>query len=375
MRRKSLTLWLKRPPVQYWLQVTRWSVLILLVFELGIRIFIVRSPQREYKPEWGVIPVENSYSLQGLEGYAVLHYLANGEVQTPGQGGISIVVLGDSTTLAAQVAPDSNYVSLTEVALRESGYNVDLHNLGRSARIIPDHVYVASAVKAAYAPKYLIVQVSPDSFTLAYDSANENYFVDQGNGKLKLVHQEPPSERDLVYRNFITKSGLLDHLDFRIWYSIQEIAKKYSGNMPGLEDAANQNVNANPETAPDEMGGENASRKYREQVFSQVQALKDAYPDSKIIFLVIISPPKIVSDPNPEIVWARLSDTYLVDLLKKINGVEVVSTQKTFQEFYKKYEVLPRGTFNSAFNSGHLNTYGHLAVAQALTDAMQEILK
>lgn len=364
---------LRQPSVRYWLQVARWSVLILLVFELGIRTFIVTSPQREYKPEWGVIPVENSYSLQGLEGYAILHYLANGEVQTPDQGGTSIVVLGDSTTLAAQVSPDSNYVSLTEVALRERGYNVDLHNLGRSARIISDHVYMAPAVKAAYAPTYLIVQVSPDSFTLSYDSANENYFVDPGDGNLTLVHQEPSSKRDLAYRNFITRSGLLDHLDFRVWYSIQEIAKKYAprSNTPGADRAANQNVNANPETIPDAMGG----REYREQVFSQVRALKDAYPDSRIIFLVIFSAPKIDSDPNSGIDWARLSDIYLVDLLKKINGVEVVSTQKAFQEFYKKHTVLPRGTFNSAFNFGHLNTYGHQAVAQALTRVMQEILK
>jgi hypothetical protein len=374
MRQKSSTLWLRRPRVQYWLQVARWSILILLVFELWIRIFIVSSPPREYKPEWGIIPVENSHSFQGLEGYAVLHYFANGEVQTPNRDGISIVVLGDSTTLAAQVDPDSNYVSLTEVALRERGYQVDLHNLGRSARLIPDHVYMAPAVKATYAPKYLIVQVSPDSFTLAYDRANENYFIDQGGGKLVLMHQVPSSKGDLAYRNFITISGLLDHLDFRIWFSVQEIKKKYAGSVTETDNVALRNVNANPES-PDRIGQEDVNRQYRNQVFSQVQALKDAYPDSRIIFSVIFSAPKIDPDPNSGIIWARPGDTYLVDLLKKIDGIDVVSTQKVFQEFYKKYKVLPRGTFNSAFNFGHLNNYGHLAVAQALTNAMQEILK
>jgi hypothetical protein len=52
-----------------------------------------------------------------------------------------------------------------------------------------------------------------------------------------------------------------------------------------------------------------------------------------------------------------------------------VYVQKSFELFYKKYSVLPRGSFNSLFNFGHLNQYGHEAVAQTLTDALETILK
>ncbi|MEW5939295.1 MAG: hypothetical protein AB1750_06525 [Chloroflexota bacterium] len=366
-----MTLSPARARIRYWLDAARWSLVVLLAFELGIRFFIVRSPQREYLPEWGVIPAEGSYSMQGLEGYAVQRYLANGEIETPYRDGIPVVVLGDSTTMAAQVSPSSNFVSLTESALRERGINADLRNLGRSARLIPDHVFLASAVNAAYAPRYLVVQVSADSFTLSYDPANENYFVSNGNGKLTLMHQTPPLAKDLAYRNLITLSAFLDHLDFRLWYSMQSLGAASFREISGAGNAGDRNANALPEVSGDEPD----LRQFRRQVAEQVQALTEAYPNSEILFLVVADAPKLASDPEPKIVWARPGDTRLVKTLENIPGVKVVYTQKAFQEFYEQYHVLPRGNFNSAFNFGHLNRYGHQAVAQVLTEALEEILK
>jgi lysophospholipase L1-like esterase len=364
---------LARTRTRYWLDVARWSLIVLLAFELGARLFIVHSPQREYLPEWGVIPVEGSYAMQGLEGYAFQSYFADGEVETPYRDGLSIVVLGDSTTLAAQVAPEENFVSLTETKLRQDGYNVDLHNLGRSARLMSDHVFLAPAVNAAYAPQIVIVQVSLDSFTLSFDPANENYFVEEGEG-LSLIHQEPPSLRELKYRNLVTLSSLLDHLDFRLRFTLDQTAKKYLGAGLALGGIAIHDMNALPEADMESLSQEEDLLRARRQAVAQVRALRAAYPNSRLILLVAADPPK-VDAATRQIVWETPEDAQLVGVLERMSGVKLVYTLKIFQRYYDEYKVLPRGNFNSAFNFGHLNPNGHQAVAEVLTDALEEILK
>ncbi len=356
----------------YWWQVGRWSLLVLFSFELVLRLFIVKSPQRVYENGWGVVPVAGAYSMQGSEGYGVLHYIDHGEVETPYQGGRSVVVLGDSTTLAAQVDPSLNYVSLTELNLRKRGFDADLHNLGRSARIMADHVYLAPAVNATFAPEVVVLQVSPDSFTLSYDPAAENYFIDDG-GKLTLKHQEPPAVKSLGVQNTVSVSGLADFFGIRLWLVLDGLEKSHPGLFTNPMEGNLGNVTA---VAP--LSWENATeeqlRGLRLQVLAQVEAVREAYPDSVIVFLVIPSPPKI-SFEQRSVVWGNQADTQLVALLHSIEGVRVVYPLNVFEKFYQNQHVLPRGSFNSAFNYGHLNPIGHRAVAQALTAALKEILR
>ena len=364
--------WMNHNAGQYWWQAGRWSLLVLLAFELTIRLFVIKTPARVYEPDWGVVPVDGAYSVQGTEGYGILRYFADGEVQTPYRDGRSIVVLGDSTTLAAQVNPDENFVSLTESALRERGLMVDLHNLGRSARIVADHVFLSSAVRRAFSPEIVVVQVSPDSFSLSYDTAAENYFVEQ-DGELILKHRQPATVESLAARNRVASSGLLDFFDFRLWFVLDGLEREHPGWFTNPVDAELGNANALPPMSWDTMNEERLLA-FRGQVLAQVQKVRDAYPDSVIVFLVIPSPPRI-SPLDSQIAWDSPMDSLLAAMLEKIDSIHVVYTLSIFQKHYEKYQTLPRGSFNSAFNVGHLNPDGHRAVAQALTAALKEILR
>lgn len=356
----------------YWWQAGRWTLLAILAFELVLRLFVVKSAPRTYEPEWGLVPVAGTYSLQGSEGYGVVHYFAHGEVETPFQGGRSVVVLGDSTTLAVQVEPLINFVSLTETALRNRGFDVDLRNLGRSARIMADHVYLAPAVNAAFSPEVIVLQVSPDSFTLSYDPAAENYFEEQG-GELVLRHQAPADADSLESQNLIAASGLLDFMNIRAWFVMDALEAQYPVLFSNL--SAEQPVNANA-VAP--LLGEEATEEQlqllRLQVDAQVRKVREAYPDSIIVFLVVPAPPKI-SNLDRGVVWGNATDSQLVALLSSIEDVHVVYPLNVFQKYFQNQYTLPRGSFNSAFNYGHLNPDGHRAVAQALTAVLKEILR
>lgn len=356
----------------YWQQVARWSLLTILAFELVLRIFVVKSAPREYRLEWGLIPVEGSYSLQGSEGYGVVHYFAHGEVETPHQGGRSIVVLGDSTTLAVQVDPSKNFVSLTETKLRNQGIDADLHNLGRSARVIADHVFLAPSVNEVFSPEVVILQVSPDSFTLSYDTSAENYFEEQGGG-LGLHHQPPADVASLKRQNVLAASGLLDFASIRSWFVMDALEAQYPNWFSNPLDEQPGNGNA---VAP--LLGEEATdeqlQSLRLQIVEQVRVVRKAYPDSVIVFLVVPAQPKI-SYVERGLVWGNATDSQLVAVLNNIEGIHVVYPLNVFKKYFQDQQSLPRGSFNSAFNYGHLNPDGHRAVAQALTNALKEILR
>lgn len=356
-------------PRRYWLGVARWSLLILLVFELVIRSSVMRLPPFEYKSEWGLVPAENSSSVQGREGYGVLHYLSDGEIRTPYQGGTSVVILGDSTVQAAQVDDTENFVSLTESELRARGYNVDMHNLGGSERTIADYVFMAPAVHEHFTPQVLIVQVSPASFSLSFYTVKENYFLLNEDDSLKLIHNNSGKD-GLALRNILFSSGLISFLDFRWQVASADMKQEASRIRFGSGGEAVTTAQRNPEE--DIAGSEMESRA---RVLLLVEELEQAYPDTRIVFLVIPYMPTIEPGLSQRILWGSDESRQLATLLDAVDGVYLVYVQKAFREYYHQYLVLPRGSFNSLFNFGHLNQYGHKAVAQTLADELEKILK
>lgn len=356
-------------PRRYWLGVLRWTLLILLAFELVIRSSVMRLPPYEYKPEWGLVPAENSSSVQGREGYGVLHYLSNGEIRTPFQGGTSIVVLGDSTVQAAQVDDAENFVSLAEGELRARGFDVDMRNLGGSERTIADHVFMAPAVREHFAPQVLIVQVSPASFSLSLYTPKENHFVQNADGSLVLVHRDSAAE-DLALRNILFSSGLISLFDFRWQLASTDIARQAARIRFGSAGDADLASRGDPQA-----GISGSEEESRAQILLLVDTLKQAYPDTEIVFLVIPYTPSIKPGLERELSWVSGEDKQLANLLDTLNGVHLIYVQKIFEDYYRQQLVLPRGSFNSLFNFGHLNKYGHQAVAQALANGLEKILK
>ncbi|MEW5939296.1 MAG: hypothetical protein AB1750_06530 [Chloroflexota bacterium] len=348
-----------RAPLRYWSRVAAWSLGILLAFELVIRFFVMRLPPHVYEAEWGFVPVPNSSSVQGREGFGALHYLADGEIRTPFEGGRVAVVMGDSTVQAAQVNDDVNFISLAETELRARGLDVDLRNLGRAERTVADHVFVAPAVNAKYAPEVVIIQVSPASFSLAWDPAKENHFADLGNGEIELVHEDRSAQA--ANDNLVFASGLLSFFNFRWQVTSQGLAARYAEWIPGAV------------AAQEPPAGEGVS--FESQVAPQVQALKDAYPHSQIVFLVVPYTPSIEYDGSQKLSWVSGEDQALANLLAKEPGVRVIYVRDEFRKYYERNHALPRGSFNSAFNFGHLNRDGHIVVAQALVEALEEILR
>ena len=339
----------KKPAVRSPSGIALWSLIVLIVMELSIRSFVIRPVRMVYDSNWGAIPVEGSCGFHALEGFGKTCYAARNEVQTPFDDGIPVVVLGDSYTEAIQVGNSEKYVSLTEAALRERGLAVNLINLGDSNRTFADFVFMAPEIVSRYNPEIVVVQTNESGLFDSLNPSRTNYFAGQpGRDGLQLIHRDR-KDAPLFVQNLIHSSGLLTLTALR-W---EQSAEVVSDPPAGQGDP--------PRASP-------------AQLTEEVAQLVAAYPDAKIIILVIPSLPILFPDKlNPG--WSTPNDMEVFSILAKMEDVTVLYPAPAFKEIYKEYGVFPRGFFNSRPNYGHLNRYGHIAIANALTMALELALK
>ena len=337
----------KRTAPKYSLRVAGWLLFSLVFLELFIRSFVIKSSTLASDAYWGAIPSEGSCFLHALEGFGVTCYESNNEVGTPFHDGLRIAVFGDSYTEAIQVDNSEKYVSLTEVALRERGFNVDLINLGDSNRTIADFIYLAPTINLKFAPEIVVLQTNEFGLFDTLNPNRRNYFGSQ-SGSLELIHRDIP-ETDLSFQNFIHYSGLLT-LGAIKW-------EKATKSIISPDEEKEQPPQALPA-----------------QIRDEVTQFMNAYPNSRIVILVIPSVP-IIPPNNTSLSWNNPKDQEILSTLAEIDNLTIVYPVAAFKELYKKHKIFPRGFFNSLPNYGHLNQYGHIAIATTLALDLEDLLK
>ncbi len=363
----------KNDNMAFLLKFLAWLFILLLVLEVFIRIFIIKSPYFRLVPELGVVPVDNSVSVWGVEGYGVTRFLANGEISTPQDSGrLSVVVLGDSYTEALQVNDGQKFVSVAEGILHERGQDMNLRNLGASGRCIADYVYIAPFVQRTYVPDIIVLQVTETDFTESMDISRQNYFAVDGTS-VALVRNENYYVFNLDLRNMLYGTGLGSLANYKLTPLIKEQRLRFAMS------AAAQNQAGELAVAPADSASDNADfGELNPAVFNstmvqaQVDSLMEAYPGVMLVFLVIPSTPIVQGD---NLIVSDESDNLLVEALAEVSELPVLYPRDEFIELYTRYEKLPRGFFNTLPGSGHLNPDGNFAVGAALADYLEGLVK
>lgn len=348
----SLLFTIKR---QNFLKTLSYFLISVIVFEIFVQLFIIKTPKVHVVPGYGMVPVDNSVGIWGVEGYGVTHYLLNGEIRTPYENGVSVVVLGDSFTEATQVSDDEKYVSLAEKILHEKGVDVDLHNFGLSGRNIADYVYLAENIRKTYLPKIVIFQIGASDFMDAFNSSRPNYFVVE-NDRAVLVHQDNYFYLDA--QNLIRNSGLGSLFIYRF------------KNI--LDDLRFGKTRQPSETPGNNLQTDRQNSTRDQQLLMDVEILQNAYPNSQIVFLVIPNYPEI---KDQSVIWSGEDDAWVLDRLGQYDDSIVVYPIAGFRELYDKKKAFPRGFSNTLPDYGHLNSDGHQAVAEMLADVLEKLLK
>lgn len=346
-------------PWRFWLEVAGWLAIFFVILEVYIRFFVFNSPSRVIDPAWGKVPSPNACYRRGTEGFGVTCYSTHGEIKTPYQDGVSVVVLGDSYTEATQVDNSEKYVSLTESYLRERGLKVDLHNLGDSGLNTADYVYLAPLITKTFLPEVVVLQINAKDFSESLDIDGENHF-EQQNGEMALSHSDSTPD-DVTLENIARSSSLLTYIIFR-WSKISPKIVFDSSFLTKSPDTEALNGFGNP-------AAENISA---EQIILQLNAIKRAYSASRLVILFIPNVP-VVSDSG--LSWTNPSDDYFLSTFNSIDGITLAYPIDGIRALYEEEKILPRGFFNTTPNTGHINAYGHELVAKSLADKLEEILK
>ncbi len=337
--------WLNK---KYVLQLFLWTIGVLIVLELILRIFVYRPvPRYVNDPVWGRRPAGGSIVFWAIEGNGTTHYVADGEISTPYSGGDNIVVLGDSHTEAWQVNDDEKYVSVAERELHQSNSPVDLRNLGFANGSIADYVYLAPFVISQYHPKLVVIQLSDNDFwgNSGFDATRTNYFVQDSNGQVEIRH--------------------IPLLSSDPWYMpIRGLAiAAYAYNrLQTIQELQLENTIPSPSTDSQVL--------LDEHNIEQLQALSTAY--SRIPTIVIVLPynPKIVND---HIEFLDPFQQEILGQLRKFDSFTLLDPSLAFTDLAKR-GIFPRGFANTQPGVGHLNPQAHKILGQLLADLIKSRL-
>ncbi len=345
--------------LSFFIKFCAWLLLFLIILELFTRGFIIKAPLQQHIPGLGVVPVNNSINVWGVEGYGITHYLSNGEIYTPYQSGKAVVILGDSFTEALQVHDSEKYVSVAEARLQDSGNNLDLHNLGLSGRSIADYVYIAPFIKRLYSPEVVIVQLASNDFTESLNSSRQNYFMHK-DSSLNLVHNSDYFTFDLDLQNSLRLSSLGSLLIYKLTPVVKEQRLRIA------------TANQIPEQIPGQLPAVSSSGLNTYEIEMQLDALKNAYDTVNLVILVIPNVPVI---QGGGVALNNDDEEFLTGTINEIDNLSLLYPRDEFVELYISHDKFPRGFFNSLPDSGHLNIDGNFVLGIALADYLSELMK
>lgn len=248
---------------------------------------------------------------------------------------IEVLIMG-SSHLEAQFIPAKDNASsiLDEKLGTKNVYNISIS--GHSFKVCVNNL---KAALQKYSPSFVVIETGNLVFSDDYiDSILTGDVEEKGSyseGMLGILQQNP----------FL-----------RLMYTqIESIANKYDDIEADESNTTVSDVSIN-ECLTD-------------QLLKHIRTIADNY-DTKII---ILYHPDIVieSDGNMRIGTKTISEGF--DNLCRSNGILFVDMTYRFLSEYENAHIIPKGFFNTAIGSGHLNREGHRMIADELYKILKEL--
>lgn len=378
--RKRIKIWADKEKLEsfsrYLVQVPLWCLLAFLVVEALLRVAVYNPPLLRDSANWaGDIPGVHTFILWGREGYGLTKYDKWGALQTPyhdNEKNNNVIVLGDSQTECLQVSNNLKFVSVAENLIRHDGYDVDLHNLGRSGLAMADYVSWIPPFRTIFDPKVIVVQLTSTDFYESFAEGQFNHFVVDKDRKLQLVHVYDFSGKFIQKVRKKYRIGFeIEELGYQRWGLMQDSFKKLK-NSAVDENISPQTVNLQVSPAVP-VDGQNAKPSTFDSALAdqQMNLLLEASDGVPLIVVLLPSAPYISGDG---IEMDDPAHQQLVEFMKRYPEVTLVDPLPEFQNLAMAGR-LPRGFFNSSPGGGHLNRDGNQIVGQLLAQAIGRVLK
>lgn len=281
------------------------------------------------------------------EGFSYIQYDENGFNNIGGENGdVDILLMGSSHMEAVNVAQDENTAALLNTMIPD----MHTYNIGVSGHDIYRCVDNFDEAVSYYKPsEYVIIETSTVKLSVSEMNkivTGEGKPIPSYNGGILNTLQKIPAFKPLYKQ--------LDE-----WYGKRETF----GFSVGSENTYDEDeLSENTEI----------SEEYRESLTSFLNMVASCSKEADITPIIFYAPAQKIGS-NGNVYYD--TDEYCLDLYKSICeelGIVFVDVTDEFDELYNEEHILAHGFANTAVGVGHLNKYGHKAIAEALCEAIKE---
>ncbi|MEO1401470.1 MAG: hypothetical protein AAFV72_09535 [Cyanobacteria bacterium J06635_1] len=360
------------------IKATSSFLLALLLWEAILRNLVESSPGTKTHPALGVIKKLGT-SLQTQEGIARARFNSLGmrhpEIQPKQLNEYRVLVLGDSYTLAEQVADQQTFTALTESTLAKpflnSGRQIQVINAGKPGASPANYLHAAEFYNSKIHPDSVVVQLVPSDFSLQLTNSTEEFYVAEQDGQHRVIHNKSFGSSEPLTQLLLSRFPQFDVL---LQMSVLRVGSRQAQQLfadTGGEitpSAIANNAQTESKTEPRLSHGEKASLDWT------IQSLKRAFPNLVFVYIPAINYEDYKAGRLAD--RTKLSDSAVHNLLieeyleEKAEAYQIpmVNMRSDFVAFYRDRKTALQGFNNTQPGLGHLNATGHELIAEKLSD-------
>jgi hypothetical protein len=344
------------------LKITLSVCIALVMWEIILRQFIWRQPHFASFPK-GVVATSGSISVRSQEGFSKrIHKNEFGTFHEINKELPILVMQGDSYTYAEQVSTEENYSTI----LRTYFYKrFEILNVGYFGMNVSHYVYNEKFFKK-FNPIYHIIQVKYDDF---FDSLNSNEPL-----HFKLIDQELDFELyqtdfakwvadNMKIYNMLNQISILSYVrdkylqDFNRWVKGINFNQIFSLQQNEVQLSSDEQKTS--KLRPDEV------------IRLQLKKLKQVYGE-RFALLYLPRNPKIKDKKFVEFDGNEFNYHKIILKLCLEENIDLISMWQPFLNFYRENKILVSGFSNTIPGDGHLNSFGHILVADSIKEFIEK---
>ncbi len=313
------------------------SITILSTF-----IYFYRHSQGRENPNQTTDEIwyPNQFCSNMEEGYAWFNFDKNGfnNSYPVKKDKIDILLIGSSHLEAIQMKTNENIGYLLNDLLP----NYYSYNIGMSGHFLPTNINNLAKAYNFYKPtKSIIIETGRIKLDLLDITSVVN-----GNLKRRI-----PNDKGINY--YIKKYTPI----------IKTFGKKIVGQIELWKTKSQNIIFKNPNTV--QINNSNDINEYSQKLNSFLALARNSVP--KEIPIIIFYHPTYTLQTNGSII--NNTDKWYLEIFAdacKNNNIIFIDTDNDLKELYQTRHILPYGFINTSVGSGHLNKYGHEAIAKRL---------
>ncbi|MEM9903430.1 MAG: hypothetical protein AAF921_00160 [Cyanobacteria bacterium P01_D01_bin.44] len=350
----------------------------LLLWEVILRNLVESSPGIREHPLLGNIR-KSGRLLHTREGMARMQLnslgMRHSEIQAKQPDEYRILVLGDSYTMATQIADRETFTALTESILMQtnlnSGRQIQVINAGKEGASPANYLYAGNFYNSKVQPDSVVVQLTPSDFSMQLSDPAEEFYLTTRSGQYRLVYNQSFGSSDPLAS---TLMGHFPQLEALRQLSVLRVGGRqaqhfFAATAQGIVPIARaDDTQTQPKKNLALSPEEKALLDWTVQRFSQT------FPNLVFVYIPAINYQDYISGRLAD--RTKLSENAVRNLLieeyleEKAAAYQIpmVNMRSDFVAFYRDRKTVLQGFNNTQPGLGHLNAAGHALVAEKLAN-------